>query len=311
VLVVQTVAVLSLKGGVGKTTIVLGLASAALRRGARTLVVDLDPQCNATATLDPDDTDATLADVLETPRPAVLRKAIARSGWGDEVDVLVGSETLELLNDQDPDPRRLEKLSRALLELGPLLDDGELPYQLVLLDCPPSLGRLTRSALMAAHGALLVTEPTLFAVSGAQRAFEAVEKAREENNPDLSPLGVVVNRVRPQSYEHQYRIAELREHFGRLVMPVALPDRLAVQQAQGACVPIHQWGTPGAREVSLALNLLLARVLRTSGRGRHRTSEPWPEADADSDADPGTYTGTDVGADETDGDSDANVVAEN
>jgi hypothetical protein len=105
--------------------------------------------------------------------------------------------------------------------------------------------------------------------------------------------------VRPQSYEHQYRIAELREHFGRLVMPVALPDRLAVQQAQGACMPIHQWGTPGAREVSLALNLLLARVLRTSGRGRHRT-ERWPEADADTGAE----------SDESDGDNDANVVAD-
>lgn len=266
---VQTVAVLSLKGGVGKTTIVLGLASAAQRRGARTLVVDLDPQCNATATLDPEDTKATLAEVLETPRPAVLRDAIAQSGWGEEVDVLVGSEELELLNDQDPDPRRLEKLGRALEELQHLVDDGELPYKLVLLDCPPSLGRLTKSALMAAHGALLVTEPTLFAVSGAQRAFEAVEQAAEEHNPNLAPLGVVVNRVRPQSYEHQYRIAELREHFGNLVMPVALPDRLAVQQAQGACMPIHEWGTPGAREVALAFNLLLARILRVS-RSRRR-----------------------------------------
>jgi chromosome partitioning protein len=263
---VQTVAVLSLKGGVGKTTIVLGLASAAQRRGARTLVVDLDPQCNATTTLDPEDTKATLAEVLETPRAAVLRDAIAQSSWGEEVDVLVGSEELELLNDQDPDPRRLEKLGRALSELQHLVEDGDLPYRLVLLDCPPSLGRLTKSALMAAHGALLVTEPTLFAVSGAQRAFEAVEQAAEEHNPDLSPLGVVVNRVRPQSYEHQYRIAELREHFGNLVMPVALPDRLAVQQAQGACMPIHAWGTPGSREVALALNLLLARVLRTAGR---------------------------------------------
>jgi len=277
---VQTVAVLSLKGGVGKTTIALGLASAALRRGARTLVVDLDPQCNATTTLDPADTKATVADVLETPRPAVLRDAITHSAWGEEVDVLVGSESLELLNDQDSDPRRLEKLARALTELGPMLEEDSLPYQLVLLDCPPSLGRLTRSALRAAHGALLVTEPTMFAVSGVQRAFEAVEAARVEHNPVLSPLGIVVNRVRPQSYEHQYRIAELREQFGRLVMPVALPDRLAVQQAQGACVPIHQWSTPGAREVSLALNLLLARVLRTSGRGRHRTRS-WPESDTD------------------------------
>lgn len=279
---VQTVAVLSLKGGVGKTTIVLGLASAAQRRGARTLVVDLDPQCNATTTLDPDETEATLADVLETPRPSVLRDAIARSGWGDEVDVLVGSEDLELLNDQDPDPRRLEKLSRALEELAHLLSDDELPYQLILLDCPPSLGRLTKSALIAAHGALLVTEPTLFAVSGAQRAFEAVEQVAEEHNNDLMLLGVVVNRVRPQSYEHQYRIQELREHFGNLVMPVALPDRLAVQQAQGACMPIHAWGTPGSREVALALNLLLARVMRGVKRARP-VVRPEEETDVDDD----------------------------
>jgi chromosome partitioning protein len=277
---VRTVAVLSLKGGVGKTTVALGLASAALRRGARTLVVDLDPQCNATAALDPRDTTSTLADVLETPRAAVLQAAIAHSGWSDEVDVLVGSEDLESLNDPDPGARRLGKLGRALAELGSLLAEEDLPYQLVLLDCPPSLGRLTRSALVAADGALLVTEPTLFAVSGAQRAFEAVEETREELNANLVQLGVVVNKVRPHSYEHQYRIAELREHFGALVMPVALPDRLAVQQAQGACMPIHQWGTPGAREVALAFNLLLARVLRTGGRGRHQAIA-WPDDDDD------------------------------
>jgi cellulose biosynthesis protein BcsQ len=272
------VAVLSLKGGVGKTTVVLGLASSAMRRGARTLVVDLDPQCNATATLDPQETETTLADVLETPRTTVLRAAITRSSWSEEVDVLVGSEEVESLNDPDPDPRRLGKLSRALGTLNELLTDGELPYQLVLLDCPPSLGRLTRSALVAADGALLVTEPTLYAVSGVNRAFDAVEETRDEHNPDLVALGVVVNRVRPHSYEHQYRIAELRESFGSLIMPVALPDRLAVQQAQGACTPIHLWPTPGAREVSLAFNLLLARLLRTGGRGRHQ-AVPWPEED--------------------------------
>ena len=281
----RTVAVLSLKGGVGKTTVVLGLASSAMRRGARTLVVDLDPQCNATATLDPKETETTLADVLETPRSTVLRAAIAHSSWDEEVDVLVGSEEVESLNDPDPNPRRLGKLSRALNALNELLADGQLPYQLVLLDCPPSLGRLTRSALVAADGALLVTEPTLYAVSGANRAFDAVEETRAEHNPSLVSLGVVVNRVRPHSYEHQYRIAELRESFGSLIMPVALPDRLAVQQAQGACTPIHLWPTPGAREVSLAFNLLLARLLRTGGRGRHQ-AVPWPEDDdEDEDAD--------------------------
>ncbi|MFE0026121.1 ParA family protein [Amycolatopsis sp. NPDC059021] len=265
----HTVAVLSLKGGVGKTTVALGVASAALRRGTRTLVADLDPQGNATTSLDPPFTDATLADVLETPQRAVLERAIAPSVWSDEVDVLVGAEELEQLNEPDADSRRLENLSRALDELhrAPI---RETPYDLVIIDCPPSLGRLTKSALVAADSALIVTEPTMYAVAGAQRALEAIEKIRKENNPDLRPIGVLVNRLRVRSYEHQFRIAELRENFGPLVMPTAITDRLAVQQAQGACSPIHEWHSPGAQEIALTFNMVLAKILRSSRAGRHR-----------------------------------------
>ena len=263
----HTVSVLSLKGGVGKTTVVLGLASAALRRGVRTLVIDLDPQCNATSTLEPEESKASIYDVLQDPSEENLEQAIRPSKWGDGIDVLSGSEDAELLNHPDPNESRLHRLKDALRTLRDMYD--EFPYHLVLLDCPPSLGQLTRSALVAADRALLVTEPTMFAVAGVQRAFEAVQNERESNNADLQPLGVVVNRVRPRSHEHQFRIEELRDIFGPLVMPVALPDRLAVQQAQGACMPIHEWGTPGAREVALAFNLLLARIQRIS-RSRRR-----------------------------------------
>ncbi|SEQ53451.1 Cellulose biosynthesis protein BcsQ [Lentzea xinjiangensis] len=263
----HTVSVLSLKGGVGKTTVVLGLASAALRRGVRTLVIDLDPQCNATSTLEPEESKASIYDVLQDPSEENLEEAIRPSRWGDGIDVLSGSEDAELLNHPDPNESRLHRLKDALRTLRDMYD--EFPYDLVLLDCPPSLGQLTRSALVAADRALLVTEPTMFAVAGVQRAFEAVQNEREQNNADLQPLGVVVNRVRPRSHEHQFRIEELRDIFGPLVMPVALPDRLAVQQAQGACMPIHEWGTPGAREVALAFNLLLARIQRIS-RSRRR-----------------------------------------
>ncbi|MGW4209833.1 ParA family protein [Lentzea sp. NPDC004789] len=263
----HTVSVLSLKGGVGKTTVVLGLASAALRRGVRTLVIDLDPQCNATSTLEPEESKASIYDVLQDPSEENLEQAIRPSRWGDGIDVLSGSEDAELLNHPDPNESRLHRLKDALRTLRDMYD--EFPYHLVLLDCPPSLGQLTRSALVAADRALLVTEPTMFAVAGVQRAFEAVQNEREQNNADLQPLGVVVNRVRPRSHEHQFRIDELRDIFGPLVMPVALPDRLAVQQAQGACMPIHEWGTPGAREVALAFNLLLARIQRIS-RSRRR-----------------------------------------
>jgi chromosome partitioning protein len=258
---VRTAAVLSLKGGVGKTSVVLGLAGAALNRNIRTLVVDLDPQGNCTATLDPSPTRSTLADVLAHPRRSVIRDAIAPSAWGEGLDVLVGCEEIELHNRADPDRSELRGLDRALSKLDTISDTP--PYRLVLLDCPPSLGQLTRSALVAADRALLVTEPTIYAVAGVQRAFEAVQ-AEREHNPDLQPLGVLVNRVRMRSSEHHYRINELREIFGPLVLPTVLPERSAVQQAQGAGQSIQRWGTPGAREVVVAFDVLLARLLRTS-----------------------------------------------
>jgi chromosome partitioning protein len=291
-LAVQVVATLSLKGGVGKTTVALGLAGAALQHGLRTLVVDLDPQANATIALDPTPTTATVADVLDEPTRSMVRRAIAPSGWGDGLDVLVGAEQTERHNHPDPGAKQLLRLSRALRRLGDLdsrrnggpdpaadapaaaeeSDADDEPYRLVIVDCPPSLGQLTRSALAAAGRAVLVTDPTMFAVSGVQRAFDAVQAERQRGNPDLQPLGVFVNRVRPRNTEHEFRIAELRELFGPLVLSGVLPDRSAIQQAQGACLPIQRWDTPGAREASAVFTVLLGRVLR-SERSR-RTAEP-------------------------------------
>lgn len=271
----QVIAVLSLKGGVGKTTVVLGLAGAAMQRGVRTLVVDLDPQANATVALQPAETSATIADVLDDPRRSVMRRAIAPSAWGDDLDVLVGAESNERHNHPEPTEKQLSRLDRALSRLsgeegarasiaGRTTEEEE--YGLVIIDCPPSLSQLTRSALVAADRAVLVTDPTIFAVAGVQRAFEAVQNERVQHNTDLQPLGVLINRVRSRSAEHAFRVAELRELFGPLVLTTVIPDRSAIQQSQGACVPIQQWDTPGAREVSAVFNGLLGRIMRSTGR---------------------------------------------
>ena len=273
--------VLSLKGGVGKTTVTLGLASAAAQRGVPTVIIDLDPQVNTTATLAPDAVDPRLngsaaalhpsiAEVLSDPARKLIARSVRATGWGEAVRILPGSERTEAHNHPDPGSKRLYRLAGALEKIEPVPD-------LVLIDCPPSLGQLTRSALVAADRAVLVTEPSLFAVAGVQRALEAVQTERTTHRPALQPLGVVINRFRPRVAEHEYRLAELRGLFGPLVLDPVLPERSAVQQAQGAGVPIHEWPTTGAREIAAGFDVLLERLLRTrigapAGRAEARTS---------------------------------------
>jgi chromosome partitioning protein len=269
---VLVASVLSLKGGVGKTTVTLGLASAAAQRGVPTVIIDLDPQVNTTATLAPDAVDPRLngsaaalhpsiAEVLSDPARKLIARSVRDTGWGEAVRILPGSERTEAHNHPDPGSKRLYRLAGALEKIEPVPD-------LVLIDCPPSLGQLTRSALVAADRAVLVTEPSLFAVAGVQRALEAVQTERTTHRPALQPLGVMINRFRPRVAEHEYRLAELRGLFGPLVLDPVLPERSAVQQAQGAGVPIHEWPTTGAREIAGGFDLLLERLLRTRIRAR-------------------------------------------
>lgn len=252
------VAVLSLKGGVGKTTVTLGIASAATHEGRRVLVVDLDPQANATAGLAvPDNHDFSTSDVLYDGRPGVALDAITGTGWGELTDCIPAERALEhraVPSGHDPG-RRLQRALRGVRER----------YDLILLDCPPSLGELTRNALFAATQAVVVTEPTYFAVQGAQQAVEAVSVARQEGNRDLSVIAIVPNRTRATQSEHRFRLQELHDVFGDVVAePIA--ERTAIQQAQGAGVPIHAWKSRGAASAARTFDDLLGRVADVTSR---------------------------------------------
>lgn len=265
---VHVLSVSSLKGGVGKTTVTLGLASAAFARGVSTLVVDLDPQSDVSTGMDVGVNPVNVADVLGNPREKTVRAAIVSSGWtrgrGGTVDVLVGSPAAINFDGPHPSVRDVWKLEEALAHV-------ESEYDLVLVDCAPSLNALTRTAWAASDRVAVVTEPGLFSVAAADRALRAIEELRRGLSPRLQPLGIVVNRARMQSLEHQFRIRELRDMFGPLVLSPQLPERTSLQQAQGAAKPLHIWPGESAQELARMFDALLERVLRTGRVGEYGT----------------------------------------
>ncbi len=250
---VLVLGVCSLKGGVGKTSVTLGLASAALERGIPTLVVDLDPQGDSTMSLGAQRGDGDVSNVLDDPGDETVKAATVASGWADAgLDVLVGSERT-VLHDR-VDDSDIDRLRSALSWVG--------DYGLVLVDCPPSLGGLTRTGLAASDRALVVTEPGLFSVMAVGRALRTVDELRRGPAPALQPLGIVVNRVRQRSIEQGYRLEELQRLYGPLVLSPVVPERAALQQAQGAARPIHTWPGQPADELASAFDALLDRALR-------------------------------------------------
>lgn len=253
----HVLSVSSLKGGVGKTTVALGLASAALNRGLNTLVIDLDPQCDATSGLAaPSDQGFSVAEVLKTGKVATLKRAIVPSAWfrDSKMDVLVGSPRSLLLDNPAPTVNDVWKLEEVLVRIE---DD----YDLVIIDTPPSINALTRTAWVASDRVILVTEPALYSVIAADRARKAIQEISAKLSPRLQLLGVVVNRFRPQSHEHDYRIKELRELFGEQILMPFFEERAAVQQATGAARPIHSWPAEGAAEVARGFDWLLAGAI--------------------------------------------------
>jgi chromosome partitioning protein len=266
---VQVVSISSLKGGVGKTSVTLGLASAALAAGIPTLVIDLDPHADATTGLGVRSSgQSDIGQMMKNARRADLAANVLPSGWvagathdgavEPVLDVAIGSAFAGIYDRPDLGRRDLRRLSTVLANS---VKNGHDPYQLVLIDCPPSLNGLTRMAWTASNRVLLVAEPGLFSVAGTQRTLRAIELFRTEFAPSLSPAGIVANRVRTGSSEHNYRLAEMQGMFGDLLLSPTIPEQANWQQIQGAAHPIHQWPGESAKNASGLFDALLSGVL--------------------------------------------------
>jgi chromosome partitioning protein len=269
---VQVVSISSLKGGVGKTSVTTGLASAALAAGIPTLVVDLDPHADASTALGvrPGD-QLDIGRMLKAPRRARLADNVVPSGWVERasanggapgtaapvLDVAVGSAYTGIYDRPDLGRRDLRRLSAVLA--------GAQNYELVLVDCPPSLNGLTRMAWSASDKVTLVAEPGLFSVAGTERTMRAIQLFRQEFAPNLSPAGIVANRVRTASAEHTFRLSEMEAMFGGLLLSPHIPEQANWQQIQGAAHSVHHWPGDSAKNAAALFDALLTNLLATDG----------------------------------------------
>ena len=231
------------KGGVGKTTSAVNLAAALAQHGSRVLVVDLDPQGNASTALDVDHHIGvpSIYDVLVNDRPLaeVVRPA------GDLPGLYCAPATIDLAGAEIelvPVVARELRLARALRSF----DTSHLDY--VLVDCPPSLGLLTLNALVAAEEVLLPIQCEYYALEGVQQLLNTAELVRVNFNP-----GLHVSTVLLTMYDGRTRLAsdvadDVRAHFGTSVLQTIIPRSVRVSEApsRGQSVITYDPGSSGA-----------------------------------------------------------------
>ena len=219
-----TIAVLSQKGGTGKTTMVRTLTDVFRRLGLEVLAVDLDPQGNLSDYFDVDpEASPSIGDVLAG------RAEAAQAVHGDVIPANLSLAESELL--------LAGKMGRELTlkrALKPLRDR----YDVIMLDCPPSLGLLTVNALVAADQALLTTEGQYFAMQGVEQALEVIELARDGLNPELGWLGVVFGIADMRTRHSRDAFASLQEHVGRKLFQTTIRQSIAYAEAAERAISI-------------------------------------------------------------------------
>jgi chromosome partitioning protein len=211
------IAVLSQKGGTGKTTTVRTLADALRRADVRTLAVDLDPQGNLSDYFDlPPDAEPTIADVLSgraTATEAIHEDLIPANLSLAEAELMLGGKM-----------GREMTLRRALAKVPH-------EYEVIVIDCPPSLGLLTVNALVAADRALVTAEAQYFALQGVEQAMEVVDLARDSLNPTLELLGVLLNLADMRTVHSREALVSLKERFGEHVFATVIRSSIAYAES--------------------------------------------------------------------------------
>ena len=248
-----TIAVLSQKGGTGKTTAVRTLTDLLRRLDLRVLAVDLDPQGNLSDYLDIDpDATPTISDVLagRARTGEAVHSGVIPANLGlAEAELMLGG-----------------KMGRELT-LKKALSEVKDEHDVILIDCPPALGLLTVNALVAADYALLSAEAQYFAMQGVEQALQVIELARDNLNPELQWLGVILNITDMRTRHSREAFESLKSHFPDKLFDATVRSSIAYAESAERAVSILDYRPDlGADYLDIAAEMLKRLELPAAAR---------------------------------------------
>src|SRR5437899_4536171 len=232
----RVLAIANQKGGVGKTTTAINLGTALAAIGEQVLIVDLDPQGNASTGLGIDNRnrDHSTYDVLigeATLRDTILPTAVPKLSIAPSTLDLSGLE-LEISQERD----RAYRLRNSLSSLNRSGDETSFSY--VLVDCPPSLNLLTVNAMAAAHAVLVPLQCEFFALEGLSQLLQTVEQVRTTLNPNLTIHGIVLTMFDSRNNLSNQVVADVRQFMGAKVYNTMIPRNVRISEAPSYGKPV-------------------------------------------------------------------------